>query len=344
MASFGLSWKVVRLIKNRFAFALLDIPNERSSHKQPTPRGGGLGFVIAFVMVSLAIGFFMVIGERDIALFNLNFPPIDLGVIWLLLLPLVVVGIIDDRFSLASKWRYLVQVTVTISAGVYFGAFPQPWLSDWLGSFFAPIVISIIATVLTIFTMTAIVNFYNFMDGLDGLVAGTTALQLSFLAVYLDQPIWWFLVAAIGGFLVWNWSPAKVFMGDVGSTFLGACVAIALLQEPDVTLAWSSLAIVAPLMGDAMYTVFSRLLRWENILLPHRSHIYQRLQQSGWSHPQVAITYMGFTVAIAGLIFTWGEMGAWLSFAATIGAIIVSELYLHHANSKLIEPPQNLEG
>jgi Fuc2NAc and GlcNAc transferase len=331
IASFGLSWKIVRLIKKRFAHTLLDIPNERSSHQQPTPRGGGLGFVVAFGMVSLAIAFFVLTSESEIRLFNLNFTPIDLGVIWLLLLPLVVVGMIDDRFGLASKWRYLVQVSVTISAGVYFGAFPQPWLHDWLGGAISPGLISIIAVALTIFTMTAMVNFYNFMDGLDGLVAGTTAIQLGFLAVYLQQPIWWFLVAAIAGFLVWNWSPAKIFMGDVGSTFLGACVAIALLQEPNVTLAWSGLAIVAPLMGDAMYTVFSRLWRWENILLPHRSHIYQRLQQSGWSHAQVANVYMGFTGAIAILIFNWGEIGAWIAFVATIGAIIISELYLRGA-------------
>jgi Fuc2NAc and GlcNAc transferase len=157
-----------------------------------------------------------------------------------------------------------------------------------------------IASLLTIIGMTAFINFYNFMDGLDGLVAGVTAVQLGFLALWLNQPILWLLVAALLGFLYWNWSPAKIFMGDVGSTTLGAVVAIAFLSSNNTPAsAWSAIAITLPLIGDAIYTLCRRLLRGENIFKAHRSHLYQRLQQSGWPHAQVATTYMGITFLIA---------------------------------------------
>jgi UDP-N-acetylmuramyl pentapeptide phosphotransferase/UDP-N-acetylglucosamine-1-phosphate transferase len=166
------------------------------------------------------------------------------------------------------------------------------------------------------------------MDGLDGIVASVTALQLGFIALYLNQPIWWLLIVSLLGFLWWNWSPAKIFMGDVGSTVLGAAIAIALIQANDVTLGWSSLAITLPITADTIYTLFVRLGRRENIFQAHRSHLFQRLQQSGWSHPQVALTYSGLTIAIAILIFLFGAIGSIFSVMMTVLAIIIAELYL----------------
>ena len=175
---------------------------------------------------------------------------------------------------------------------------------------------------------TALVNFYNFMDGLDGFITTITVLQLSFIALYLQQSIWWLLIAALLGFLYWNWSPAKIFMGDVGSTVLGAVIAITLIQVQDVTLAWSSLAITLPITTDTIYTLVVRLTRRENIFQAHRTHIFQRLQQLGWSHAQVTLTYSALTIAIAVLIFIWGAIGSIISVVITILGIVVVELYL----------------
>lgn len=247
----------------------------------------------------------------------------DLLGIWLVLTPLAAVGFLDDRYNMPVWVRYIVQLTAASLAVTYFGAFPQPWLTHlgWTGD--------LLAIVLTVIGFTAFINFYNFMDGLDGLVAGVTAVQLGFLAIYLDQPSWWLLVAALLGFLWWNWSPAKIFMGDVGSTVLGACVAIALLSTSDVTQAWSALAVTLPLVGDAIYTLIRRLLRGENILKSHCSHLYQRLKQSGWSHSQVAIVYIGIVLLIASSITILGTVAAWMSLALTLGAIGLGEYYLH---------------
>ncbi len=126
-------------------------------------------------------------------------------------------------------------------------------------------------------------------------------------------------------------------MGDVGSTFLGATVAFSLLsnnQNPSET--WSALVITLPLVGDAIYTLFRRLLNHENIFKAHRSHIYQRLQQSGLSHGQVTSIYAGLNLSIAIGISVFGSVGSWYSFFAIIVAIILGELYLSHQLSSQV--------
>ena len=150
------------------------------------------------------------------------------------------------------------------------------------------------------------INFYNFMDGLDGLVGGTSAVQLAFFAVYLQQPEWWLLVAAVVPFLLANWPPARIFMGDSGSTVLGAAVAIALLRAPTPTLLCSAGLVTLPILGDATFTLFRRLLLRENIFEAHKSHVYQRLNQVGWSHGRVSTTYVALTLALALVVFVAG--------------------------------------
>lgn len=316
VVSFLISLFAVDLIRQRLGQSLLDIPNERSSHTQPTPRGGGLGFIVAFAATSAiaAIG--------NIYFNQFEFIP-NLLILWFVLAPLAIVGIIDDQSNVPARIRYCVQLIAAFVAVAGFGSFPQPWLTS-LGT-----VGNIVAIALTVIGITATINFYNFLDGLDGLVAGVAVIQLSFLALYLHQPILWLLVAALLGFLWWNWSPAKIFMGDAGSTILGATVACALLNTSsnEPVQAWSALAVTLPLVGDAIYTLVRRLLRRENIFQAHRSHIYQRLQQSGWSHAQVAATYIGLTLLIAVCLgFSW-LIGAVMSLAVVI-ALVVAEIYL----------------
>ena len=248
--------------------------------------------------------------------------------LWLILTPLAIIGLIDDQRSVPASIRYLVQLVAAGIAINCFGIFPQPWLTNF------GIVGIVIAILLTVMGFTALINFYNFMDGLDGLVAGVTAVQLGFIAIYLHQPGWWVLVAALLGFLRWNWSPAQIFMGDVGSTFLGATVAIALLNGgTDFAHSWSALAITLPISADAVYTLMSRLIKRENIFQAHRSHLYQRLQQSGWSHAQVATVYILMTLLIGTMVVCFGLIGAGMSLCVMIMAFIVGESYL---NSRLL--------
>lgn len=291
---------------------LIDIPNERSSHTQPTPRGGGLGFILAFAV------------SAYLSQTLFNDPQIPFAYpLWLPLTFLVGVGCMDDWKNLSSTLRYAVQLLVACMIVWQGNAFPQPWLES-LGT-----VGFLVAIATTIIGLTALVNFYNFMDGMDGLVGGVSAVQLGFMAVWSQEPVLWLLVSALVGFLYWNWSPAKIFMGDVGSTFLGAVMAITLLnQTGTVEESWAALAITLPITGDAIYTLCCRTLRGENIFKAHRSHVYQRLNQAGWSHGKVAALYVGLTVVLALLIYGYGGLGAWISLLGVAVSILIAERYL----------------
>ena len=325
-----LSLLTVGWVKQRFSQNLLDIPNDRSSHSQPTPRGGGLGFIIAFAAISISTPILSSYLPESFPenLFSIASPQSFLLQLWAILTPLAIIGILDDKRNVPASIRYLVQLTAASIAILCFGPFPQPWLTS-LGT-----AGTIIAIILTVIGITALINFYNFMDGLDGLVAGVTAVQLGFFALYLNQPIWCLLVAALLGFLWWNWSPAKIFMGDVGSTVLGAAVVIPMLNTDNPTQAWTALAITLPLTADAIYTLVRRLMRRENIFQAHRSHLYQRLQQSGWSHGQVASNYIGGTMLIGMSILVWGVVGAWIGLALVVVGTIGGEVYLNRVSRK----------
>ena len=300
-------------VKRYLGKLLVDIPNDRSSHIQETPRGGGIGFIIAFAIASCLTG------ATD---------PLPLPWFWLSLAPLIIVGVLDDWRGVPSLMRYLVQLG-TASVMVYHThAFPQPWL-DSLGG-----VGMVVAIGLTVIGITAGINFYNFMDGLDGLVAGVTAVQLGFLAIWCDQPVLWLLVAGLLGFICWNWAPAKIFMGDAGSTFLGAVVASVLLNETDSGHAWTVLTIALPLVGDAIYTIVRRLQKGENIFRAHRNHLYQRLQQAGLSHERVTAIYMAATMAVGLLVSRFGSVGAEISAIGVVVAIGCGELYLRLKGAK----------
>jgi Fuc2NAc and GlcNAc transferase len=314
IVAFLLSLIVVNLIRKYLKRHLIDIPNDRSSHNQPTPRGGGLGFIIAFAIC-------LVLNQSH---FGGTIGPN----LWLSMLPLVCISLLDDWKSLRASIRYPVQLIVSTLIVLQTGAFPQPWLYP-LG-----IPGSNLATVLTVIGITALINFYNFMDGLDGLVAGVSFVQIIFCAIVLNQPILWVLAGSLLGFLAWNWSPAKIFMGDAGSTVLGAVIAIALLQNSaNASIAWTNLAITLPLIADAIYTLTCRALRRENIFQAHRSHLYQRLNQAGWTHASVASLYIGATLLVAVSLSVLGGFGAYLSLLGSGIAILQVERYLHHVNS-----------
>lgn len=313
--SFLTSLGTVYLVKQKFQAILIDIPNHRSSHTQPTPRGGGVGSILGFAITSLIYGYY----QHSLT---------DVFWWWAILMPLAIIGICDDRWSIPSTWRYLVQLISATIAVLHFSPFPQPWLESW-GSFGY-----ILAIVFTIVGMTAIINFYNFMDGLDGLVGSVSAIQLGFIAIYTHQPFLWLLVGGIIGFLYWNWAPAKIFMGDAGSTFIGAAISIALLNQPEHTVHnWAAFVITLPILADAIYTLCRRAIARENIFQAHRFHIFQRLQQSGLSHSTVSTIYVGITIVFALLIGNYDDIGAICCGISAIGLIAISELYLQKSPS-----------
>lgn len=283
-----LSWVGIWTLRRHFAPRFMDLPNQRSSHTMPTPRGGGIAFVAAFLAVLAVAASIVPMADRG------ALP--DFYRLGLVLLPLWLVGTVDDWRGVPAGVRYAVQLGSAGLAVYWFGSFAalEPVLdgieSPWPGA------------LITAIAVTALINFYNFMDGLDGIVGGCSAVQLTFFALYLHQPVWWLLVAALFAFLLWNWPPARVFMGDSGSTVLGGAVAVALLHAPSAKATWLAAAVTAPLLLDALFTLLRRLFNRENIFEAHRSHVYQRLNQSGWSHARVTSTYVALTIVIALLV------------------------------------------
>ena len=289
------SWLLLAVLVPKLRIRLLDQPNYRSSHSQPTPRGGGVAFVlVASVASVLTWQFSSSSASASSALFAAP----------LLALPIAFVGFFDDRHNLPASWRYCVQLAT---------AFVVILVSPLV----APSLILLPLLALLLIAVTAVINFTNFMDGLDGLVAGCMAVVITAAGIRLSAPLpIWALVGALLGFLLWNWSPAKVFMGDVGSTFLGAVFAVLLLQAPTWPDAFALLLVATPLLGDACLCVLRRLIAGQRVFQAHRLHLFQRLQQAGWPHARVYCLYIAATV-----VLTISLLFAGLPWVITLAAL-----------------------
>ena len=224
---------LLRIFLFRFRSTFLDVPNSRSSHQFSTPRGGGVSFaLITFIVL----------------LYSLFIREVDLPIFILLALPLALVGLLDDYCSLSSSFRFSVQFFTALFV-VIFSPFWLEFLLPRLSGPFAAFFIFLFLTIVFI----SIINFTNFMDGLDGLVIGCMTIVFSTLGFIFGFSLP--LLALLGGmiaFLIFNWAPAKIFMGDVGSTFLGCLFASYVFQSSDLyqslsVLLLASHSLVTPL-------------------------------------------------------------------------------------------------
>ena len=272
----------------------VDNPNKRSSHIKPIPRGGGL--IFAFLsLLSLSI-------------FEVYKP--------LFLVPLIIVSLIDDRFNISSKFRYLIQFLssflLVYNSPTYF------LIKDIYG--FKLIILILLMTILG----TAIINFCNFMDGLDGLLAGVMIIIFLSLAFAVD--IKYLLICGpLIGFLKWNWSPAKIFMGDVGSTFLGGMLFYSLLSSQTFNNTVLILLISSLILIDPFICLIVRSLNKQPIFSAHNLHLYQRLSQSGWGHKKVSISYTVFS----SLLFLGYLIGGLKTTVITFSLLLIVGFWLH---------------
>ena len=195
-------------------------------------------------------------------------------------LPLAIVGFIDDLLNIKSIYRLLIQVLTAIII-----LYLSPFL---IGSFNQ----NLLTLLFCVTIIVSIINFVNFMDGIDGLVASCMLVSISTIFILRDNPIYlmWSLGSLLG-FLMKNWSPAKVFMGDVGSTFLGAYYSSLLFQSQDFYEAIGLLMINGPLFLDSSFCVIRRIIHKQNPFKAHRLHLYQRLVSAGLTHSKVSIIY-----------------------------------------------------
>ena len=274
-------WLLLRILIPLLRQRLLDHPNARSSHCKPVPRGGGIAFVVVTLLSS---AFDYSPGYWSSAA---SLP--------LLAAPLSLVGLLDDRHSLPASLRYFAQL---LTASLIL--FSSPLIQHSWSVLFPGSLLFFLLFVLFVISFTAVINFTNFMDGLDGLVAGCMFVVITAFSFAFDASLsLWVLIGSLLAFLFCNWSPAKVFMGDSGSTFLGAVLAGLVFYSPSWPDAIAYLFVATPLLADASVCVFRRLLAGQRVFQAHRLHLYQRLHQAGWSHSRVSLTYISATVFLA---------------------------------------------
>jgi UDP-N-acetylmuramyl pentapeptide phosphotransferase/UDP-N-acetylglucosamine-1-phosphate transferase len=293
---------------------LLDIPNQRSMHRQATPRGGGAAIVTVCLL-----------GLAAAAIFGLRPEwPADAGYLAGALL-IVAVSFADDVRTVPSGLRLAFQVLggALIVAGLAIQSELVP--VDQAGLGWLLVAAGLLWTV-------GLTNTYNFMDGIDGLAAtqGIVAgLGWTVLATLSHQP--WLAILALlvsascAGFLVHNWPPASIFMGDVGSAFLGftfAFITLAALRQTPA-IAFIGAMLLWPFIFDVTFTMLRRLGRGENIFVGHRSHLYQRLVLAGWRQGAVTSVY-GLFAMVTFLLGT----GWWLAASANFGYSVIAVVFL----------------
>lgn len=267
---------------------LFDKPNHRSSHSTPIPLGGG-SVIVAFAIVA--------------GLYSIYETGLTSNVIYVICgITIACLGWYDDIYALSAKLRFIVQALIAIVSIVGFGYFESvsiPWFGVLpLGSF---------GIIITFLWIVGLINAYNFMDGIDGMAGGVAfvgGLGWAILASNVDNLmnsfVFWVALAISAsslGFLGHNWSPAKIFMGDVSSTFLG--YSFALLPLITSTQGGDSLMLGTLLMWvvimDTGLTFLQRWLRGERLFSPHRSHLYQRLIIRGYTHAAISSLYIVLT-------------------------------------------------
>ena len=272
-----LSWLITKLIIKPFKIIIPDIPNQRSSHKIIKPRGGGLSFIIANLITSNIFS-------------QTNF---------LFLIPLSITGLIDDFLNISRWFRLIVQLATSC-----FILFESNYF-DFIKSTNNLIIEFFLISTL-IFICTGIINFCNFMDGIDGILSGSILVFYIFASFLFSNSILGILGALLG-FLLWNWQPSKIFMGDVGSNFLGGTLIWILLNTNNFNNSIGLLFIASPILIDPLICLIRRLLARENIIKAHNMHLYQRLTKGGLKHQTVSIIYI-LSITLIGISFLAGGL------------------------------------
>lgn len=318
----GAAW----IARHAVRLGLQDLPNDRSSHQRPTPRGGGVAIVVAFLV---ALAAFLPSGTVH------GWPA------WLALgagIGLAVTGLADDRHNLAAGTRLWIQAAAVLAllgalagaaavplesdSGALAAVTGLPSLVDWLPAGTAPwLVAALDLAVLPLALVAGLwwINLFNFMDGIDGLAAAQAlfmllaSLLLKLMGTGADPvaagaaPAAWIapdvarllLAGATAGFLCLNWPPARIFLGDAGSLFLGFAIFAAAAH--DVTFGdmsiWTWLILGAAFHVDATVTLLRRWLAGEHVATAHRSHLYQRLARRWRGHRRVSLVYCLVNIA-----------------------------------------------
>ena len=288
LTAFAVSWALTLLLRHyALVKSLMDIPNERSSHSIPTPRGGGVAIVVSFLLALPVLAGLDLISP--VAFYSL------LGSSLLVAL----IGFVDDHGHIAARWRLLGHFIAAAWALFWLNGLPSIELFGistdlgWIGN------------ILALVYLVWMLNLYNFMDGIDGLAsAEVISVCLGMCLVYWfsgNAELMWLpliLSAAVAGFLWWNFPPARIFMGDAGSGFLGIVLGVLAVQAAGSSpeLFWSWIILFGVFVVDATWTLVQRLVRGDKIYEAHRSHAYQHATDLFKHHVVVTLSVVAINV------------------------------------------------
>lgn len=321
IAAFALSF-LLTFVARRIALSrgMIDIPNRRSSHIAPTPRGGGVAIVIASVVGS---GFLL--AAHAIA-FPFFAALVGGG------LPVAVIGLLDDRKPLPATARLAVHLASATWAVYVLGGLPAIRFGA------TEVHLGIWGDVLAVFAIVWMLNLFNFMDGIDG-IAASEAVSVAGAGAGL----WWLfgnhssdaaaaltVAAACLGFLPWNWPRAKIFMGDVGSGYLGYVLAVLALgaARHNSTMLYVWLILGGTFFSDATVTLIRRIVSRQRIFDAHRSHAYQWLARRWGGHKPVTLTVLAINllwlVPCAFLTVANPQRGVWMTVLALTPLVVAA--------------------
>ncbi|WP_434701017.1 MraY family glycosyltransferase [Pseudomonas sp. D1-36] len=282
--SCALTWLLRRYALSR---SMIDVPNARSSHTVPTPRGGGVAIVLSFLLALpvLAVAGFLTWPTMYAMLGS------GMGV--------AVLGFLDDHGHIAARWRLLGHFAASVWALYWLGGLPPITL------FGLDLELAWFGHILALFYLVWVLNLYNFMDGIDGIasveaICGCLGACLLYWLGGFDSlivaPL--ALALAVAGFLFWNFPPARIFMGDAGSGFLGIILGMLSLQAAWVSskLLWVWLILLGVFIVDATVTLLRRLLRGDKVYEAHRSHAYQFASRQFGRHLPVTLAVMAINL------------------------------------------------
>lgn len=295
---------------------VLDIPNERSSHTIPTPRGGGAAVVIVFLAALCLLWASDFISTRSLLAFGCGGGLVS------------VVGFLDDHGHIAARWRLLIHAISAMLIVTVLGGFPEVIILDF------ELNIAELGYVLGALYLVWMLNLYNFMDGIDGLASveaisvciGSTlcSLIINQWEVRESSILPFILAGSVSGFLVWNYPPAKIFMGDACSGFLGLVIGGLSLQAAweNSDMLWCWLILLALFITDATVTLLRRLLRGDKVYEAHRSHAYQFASRYFGAHKPVTIAFLFINICWLLPISLCVAMGMLDGFIAVLIAYI----------------------
>ncbi|MCD6180050.1 MAG: glycosyltransferase family 4 protein [Bacteroidales bacterium] len=265
----------------------VDRPNSRRQSSSVMPTAGGIAIAGTWY---IGIFYLLYIGSINSALVKALLS----GLI------LVVVGLVDDIFEIKPGIRIVAQI-ISVGLALYFlGGL------NYVDFGFTETRFSILLTPLAFLGILWMINLYNFMDGIDGFAALETAFISLFLFLFAGASYNLLLLAAILGFLIWNWPKAKIYMGDTGSTLIGFTFGVLLIryQNTGQLNLFTALIPISLFWFDASLTLFRRWRNKEKLSVAHKKHAYQRLVQSGFSHQKVVL----WSLMVNGILFAlaWG--------------------------------------